>query len=248
MAWTPFSLKEKGVYPTAGWGGPRPLGRSLGFFEKKPGPLGYAEESPPPRRGGGTPPSAESGTIYIGSATDLSIRLLPYYMPSQLKRIDNYICRAILRHGHSTFSLSIIEYIDISNLDQEKARNLILSREQVYLDLIFSIDKPNTYNILKVAGSPLGYKHLAETKAKMSSAHKGKVKSEETKARMSAAKGTTIYIYDAQGILVNSFCSGKETARYLECSYMTIYRYVDKNKLFKGKWILSSSEKNKKND
>jgi group I intron endonuclease len=130
----------------------------------------------------------ESGTSYIGSAIDLSIRLLSYYMPSQLKRIDNYICRAILRHGHSAFSLSIIEYIDISNLGQEDARNLILSREQIYLDLIFSVNEPNTYNILKVAGSPLGYKHSEKSKSLISEAHKGRTYSVESIALMSKAR------------------------------------------------------------
>lgn len=89
-----------------------------------------------------------------------------------------------------------------------------------------------------------GKSHSAETLAKMSSAHKGKTHSAITKTKMSAAKGTIIYVYNAHGILVNSFCSGKEAAKYFECSYMTIYRYTDKNKLFRDQWILSSSENN----
>jgi group I intron endonuclease len=98
----------------------------------------------------------ESGNRYVGSAVDLFTRLNNYYSPSNLKNDDNYICRALLCHGYSAFNLSIIEIIDISNLSKEDARELILSREQIYLDLMFSADKPNTYNILKVAGSSLG--------------------------------------------------------------------------------------------
>lgn len=159
----------------------------------------------------------ESGTIYIGSAVDLSIRLSSYYLPSQLKRIDNYICRAIIRHGHSAFSLTILEYINISNLSKETTRKLILDREQYYLDLIFSTGtNPNTYNILKTAGSSLGLIQSPETRlkisealkgkmsgensplfgkevspdtrAKISVAHKGKYVSPETRAKMSLAK------------------------------------------------------------
>lgn len=39
---------------------------------------------------------------------------------------------------------------------------------------VFSFDEPNTYNILKVAGSPRrgGYIHSADTKAKMSKTQK----------------------------------------------------------------------------
>ncbi len=76
----------------------------------------------------------ESGKMYIGLAIDLFRRLKDYY-PSELKqKTDNYICRALLDHTHSAFSLTILEYIDISNLDFENIRKLILSREQHFLD------------------------------------------------------------------------------------------------------------------
>ena len=39
--------------------------------------------------------------------------------------------------------------------------------------LIFSEDQPNTYNILKVAGSPLGNNHTEEAKAKISKSKTG---------------------------------------------------------------------------
>jgi group I intron endonuclease len=115
----------------------------------------------------------ETNTIYIGSAVDLSKRLSNYYASSYLKRTKNYICNALLFHGHSAFSIPILEYIDITGLSKEEARKLILEREQYYLDLIFLDDEPNTYNILKEAGSSLGYIHLAETKAAISEALKG---------------------------------------------------------------------------
>jgi hypothetical protein len=51
------------------------------------------------------------------------------------------------------------------------------------LDLL----KPE-YNILPVAGSSLGLKHSAETKAKMSAARIGCIVSAETKAKLSATK------------------------------------------------------------
>ena len=79
----------------------------------------------------------EIGRIYIGSAFELFIRLNKYFTPSQLKKTDNYTCRALLYHIHLAFSLAILEYIDINNLSKEEARKLILSREQYYLGLIF---------------------------------------------------------------------------------------------------------------
>jgi group I intron endonuclease len=154
----------------------------------------------------------ESDKIYVGSAVDLSKRLKSYFTKSYLDRENNYIYNALSSHTYSAFSLSIVEFIDISGLSDLDARKLILEREQYYLDQIFSVDKPNTYNILKVAGSSLGYKHSdeslakmsqankgesnpfygrihsAEFKSRMSEANKGKVKSEETKQKMSEAK------------------------------------------------------------
>jgi len=62
-----------------------------------------------------------------------------------------YINNLLLFHGYSAFSLNIIEYIDISNLSKKEIWDIILSKEQSYLNLI----NPK-YNILKFAGSSLG--------------------------------------------------------------------------------------------
>ena len=131
---------------------------------------------------------------------DLSRRFYSYYSLLELKRINNYISRALIHHEYSAFSLSILEYIDILNLSLEKARKLILSREQYYIDTL----KPE-YNIQKIAGSSLGQKrsektkalirviksgviYSAETKAKISETLKGRIHSEVTKQKMSKAK------------------------------------------------------------
>lgn len=45
-----------------------------------------------------------------------------------------YICRALLHHGYSAFSLAIVEYIDITNLSIDKSKELILEKEQYHLD------------------------------------------------------------------------------------------------------------------
>src|SRR5690606_9917718 len=125
----------------------------------------------------------ESGKKYIGSAVDLSKRLSKYYSPLELKVADNYISRAIICHSHSAFSLSILEYIDISHLSKDKAKALILEREQYHLDKLLP-----EYHILKVAGSSLGYKHSAELIAKFSGENHplfGKSPTEQTLLKMS---------------------------------------------------------------
>lgn len=65
----------------------------------------------------------ESGRIYIGSSVDLSIRLNSYYSSYYLERTKIYICNALRYHSHLAFSLSILEYIDISGLSLEDAKN-----------------------------------------------------------------------------------------------------------------------------
>jgi group I intron endonuclease len=68
-------------------------------------------------------------------------------------RKTSLIHKAILKYGYSSFKLEILEYCDKKDL---------LNREQYYMDTL----KPE-YNILKVAGSPLGYKHSTEALEKI---------------------------------------------------------------------------------
>ena len=72
-----------------------------------------------------------------------------------IKNVKNIslICKALLKYGYSGFKLEILEYC---------AESEVLNREQYYIDLL----KPE-YNILKIAGSTLGYKHTEETLAKL---------------------------------------------------------------------------------
>jgi group I intron endonuclease len=233
----------------------------------------------------------ESGKKYVGSAIDLSKRLKIYFSFLALDQIDNYISRAIIEHGHSVFSLSIIEYIDISNMSKDEAKTLILKREQHYLDIFFN-EKVPMYNILKIAGSPLGYRHSKESlvkislaksgenhplfgkshtvetrilmseahkslnktganhpmfgrtqseeaKALISKANKGKIPSLDTRAKMSAAKGTAILVYSTAQELVYNFSSARKAAEHFGGSPNTISKYAKSGELFRDKWILS---------
>jgi len=81
------------------------------------------------------------------------VRFYTYYSLASLASSNRPIDRALLKHGFSNFKLEILEYCVISQA---------LVREQYYLDNM----KPE-YNIVKVAGSTLGYKHSPESIAKM---------------------------------------------------------------------------------
>lgn len=70
-------------------------------------------------------------------------------------RGNSHIRNALLKYGYSKFSLEILEYCEGSET---------IRKEQKYLDLL----NPE-YNILKSAGSTLGFKHSKETIAKLKS-------------------------------------------------------------------------------
>lgn len=98
--------------------------------------------------------------IYVGQSIDLSKRLKKYFTLSYISDRDELIIhRALKKYGYSNFSVTILEYCDISDLN---------AREQYYFDTL----NPQ-YNILKVAGSSRGRKLTEETKAKISKALKG---------------------------------------------------------------------------
>jgi group I intron endonuclease len=98
--------------------------------------------------------------IYIGQSVNISKRLKKYFNFSYIKSKDSFIIsRALIKYGYSNFIVTILEYCDKSDL---------LNREQFYFDKL----NPQ-YNILKIAGSSLNFKHSEKTKTKISKALKG---------------------------------------------------------------------------
>jgi group I intron endonuclease len=91
-------------------------------------------------------------------------------MNKELERSFSRILRSLIKNGHSSFSLEILEYCEPENA---------VSREQYYLDLL----KPE-YNICDIAGSILGFIHTEESIEKIRAYGFGRVKSEETRAKM----------------------------------------------------------------
>ena len=87
--------------------------------------------------------NSKNGKCYIGSAVDLSNRLKFYYsklsMENYLKNSKSSIYNAILKYGHSNFSLTILEYCEPEQC---------LEREDFYLS-----SEKHEYNICQKAGS-----------------------------------------------------------------------------------------------
>ena len=93
-----------------------------------------------------------NGKSYVGSSINLVKRFTNYYSFNYISKSKMSISKALIKYGYSNFTLEILEYCDPSNA---------ISREQYYIDFL----KPE-YNILKIAGSSLGYTHTEETLAK----------------------------------------------------------------------------------
>lgn len=133
-----------------------------------------------------------SGKFYIGFAIDLSKRFRFYFSESYLNRCKSmYICNALFDHGDSSFSLTILEYLDITNLSKDESRKLLLQREQHYINTLSPVRPPPpgggpVYNINPIAESRLGSLHTEETIARMSGENNnfyGKFHTPETLAK-----------------------------------------------------------------
>lgn len=170
-----------------------------------------------------------NGKTYIGSSANLGKRLSNYYNLSYISSGNMSINKALIKYGYSNFTLEILEYCD---------RKDILVREQYYLDLC----KPE-YNILKVAGSNLGYIHSENTIAKMresrlnwSEEQKAKIldhlknhnsvdqkdKSRERMINLNKSKGMSIDILDTKTNELSSYSSIRQAAEAVGCLHRTI--------------------------
>ncbi|MDB5422520.1 MAG: endonuclease [Brevundimonas sp.] len=89
----------------------------------------------------------------MGSSINLSVRLSSYFTKSSLLGNITIIYRALLKYGHSNFMLIILECCD---------KEAVRLKETKYIK-----DLNPAYNILRIAGSSLGYAHTAETLAKL---------------------------------------------------------------------------------
>lgn len=72
----------------------------------------------------------------------------------------------------------------------------------------------------------------------------GRLHSEETKLKMSMAKGNPVNIYEkcsSEGFkLIGSFVSARRAGKFLEISGSTIIRYMNSGEIFKDRYKFSS--------
>jgi hypothetical protein len=75
---------------------------------------------------------------YIGSAIDLAKELKDYYriFSNKISVKNSRIYTAILSYGYSSFSLTILEFINIHNLDKAEASKLISKRKRHFMNTL----------------------------------------------------------------------------------------------------------------
>lgn len=185
-----------------------------------------------------------NGNSYIGSSVNLSIRFRNYFNYSFLTKDTMLINKALLKYGYSNFKLEIFEYCGKANT---------LKREQYYMNLL----KPN-YNILKLAGSALGYKQEAIRKIK--TVKLGRARSEKTKnkiseslkasiinrtrsanfmAKLGAANGIKVQIHDLISKTTEEYSSYSKAATALHITHSTISKYAKNSKPFRNRFVIT---------
>lgn len=169
----------------------------------------------------------DSGRSYIGSSINLGKRFSTYYSINALIRTNNIISKFLLKYGYFSFSLEILEYCDPLNC---------LEREQYYLDLL----KPEL-NILKKAGSPLGYKHSEEAIKKISNSLVGNKRSlGRTKPIGSGIPSISLKVFNKETGETKIYSSISEAAKALNVNVGSIRNYFTRNTQtpFKGIFVL----------
>lgn len=185
---------------------------------------------------------------YAGSSMNLSKRLTYYYQHKTRKiSYTSLIYNALNFHGLENFSLIIISMPGHSVEE-------VLKIEQFLLDFY----NPE-YNILKIAGSSKGLKLSPETIALLSERMKGtgnprgmlgkthsldsiKLMSEANKGENNP-KSKKVFVYSKDNLteLLFEFSTYTEAGKYFNCNRKTISNYIDNDKIYQDKWVISST-------
>lgn len=104
-----------------------------------------------------------NNNIYVGSSYNINKRRINHFLQLKKNRHQNKHLQASYNlYGESSFDFEVVLLCH---------RDLLLFYEQQFIDQL----NPE-YNLYRVAGSPVGYKHKDKTKVKISESLKGKKK------------------------------------------------------------------------
>ena len=162
------------------------------------------------------------------------------------------IYKALLKYGYAEFRLEILEYC---------SANILIQREQFYFDKYTP-----EYNILKFAGSPLGYRHSEAAKKLIGIASKNREVSESTrelkreallgrtldkehleKMRLSNTLRQSVLLTNTKTGKIQEFSSMADAGEYLGISRVSVRKYLLSNIPFNG-YTISKAPSNGKDD
>ena len=181
-----------------------------------------------------------TGKTYIGSSANLANRFSDYFstyfLTREASRTKSIIYASLLKNGYSNFKLEILEYCDSTE---------VIAREQYYLDLYLP-----EYNILKIAGSTLGYKHTEETLAKFKQRKLSKESLEKLQnhlailnPRLNKEKRIEVFIFDFDNNEDTLYPSIIEAAEAIGTDTKTIWEKSKTNVKaiipFKGRYVIT---------
>lgn len=120
----------------------------------------------------------ENGKVYIGSSKDINKRITAHIRELKKNIHDNtHLQSAWNKYGKEKFEFSILEFVpDI---------NILLEREQFWMDKYQCYKRDFGYNMLPTAGSPDGNRLSKETRKRISESNKGRNCTAETKQKIS---------------------------------------------------------------
>lgn len=118
-----------------------------------------------------------NGKLYIGSSIDLKKREYAHFYNLRNNTHDSkYMQNVFNKFGENILIFSIIEYVE--NVD------ILLDREQYWIDYYNVCDRRYGYNTCPTAGNRLGCLTSDETKVKLSKINMGKKLSDEHKMKI----------------------------------------------------------------
>lgn len=148
-----------------------------------------------------------SGKVYVGSAVSIAQRFRQHrHRLRQGAHRSRHLQSAWNKHGEDAFAFSCLEVVD--------CKELLVEREQAWIDLLGAADRDKGYNVRPKAKSNLGLRVTAETKAKIAARllgrkpteatlakRRGWRHTEEAKARISAAFKGRVFTDEAKAML-----------------------------------------------
>lgn len=115
-----------------------------------------------------------SGKVYVGSASNPRKRQGDHLRDLQNgKHHSRYLQRAYDKYGEDAFVFEVIEPVLFVEL--------LIEREQHWIDTLHSADRKHGYNVSPTAGSPLGVKCTDEMRARQS--ERGKARNADPSVR-----------------------------------------------------------------